>query len=613
MMQKYQLGEVIGKGTYGKAYRAERRSDGTVCIIKNIDVSDMSVEEGRRVEQEAQLLEKLRHPHIVAHLETFTHNRRNVCIVMEYCANGDLEQLIKRQRGRLLNRTTILALFSQLCLALEHVHANRIVHRDLKPANLLLSASNNLKLGDFGISTELQRSGQLAKTTIGTPIYMAPELLLEKSYDYKVDLWSTGCVLYEICRLKKAFFARSIASLVHLVLHGSPPELESLSSDFRTLVSDLLAKDPERRPDISQVLSLPYVATAAKQYYHSVCCVNQQQNSNDDDDRNYLHLGKGWWKKRDPASGYWFYVNEVSGQSQWEVPACFENETDRARRVRDTVRARVLAEREKRIRIMSQPQQCNHIIPAKEATVTNYVPNDENISTNTVDEQSEEAPIAIVKNGDNQKEPSVDNEATVEEEIFLSDKKDALDKGPASWLGDLEERMQKLQTQLQQLPRKESKQNAAIVPVKKDDGAAQPKPTKRELERVQLKRRIAAGRAAVRKNTTPEIEIVLPSGPAPQPTRPKSCSLYEYLLQKQGSETPLLKPRQEDDLSTLLSKLQQKVEKQHDLTVHIQAIRQTLGQESSNSKLEQSLRQLKTHDDDDDDDEVFFGLYWYTY
>ncbi|KAJ1461373.1 kinase-like domain-containing protein [Pelagophyceae sp. CCMP2097] len=274
-MEKYVSQSIAGKGSYGSAVIARRKADGVLCIVKVIALKDMSRKEVKLVRQETRLLAELRHPHIVSYMETFTKRAgaTTLCIVMEFCECGDLEKWIadRRKLKRVPSEQTVLYFFAQLCMALEHVHTYRVVHRDLKPSNVFLakgavSGREVLKLGDFGISRVLGASGDLAATAIGTPCYMAPEMLEERPYDYKTDVWSLGCVLFELGALKRAFEARSMPALMRLVLKSNGPDIfrvQTFSPALKTLLSEMLRKRPYDRPDIAEIVRHDLVRGAA--------------------------------------------------------------------------------------------------------------------------------------------------------------------------------------------------------------------------------------------------------------------------------------------------------------------------------------------------------------
>ena len=174
------------------------RSPSPSTSQKEVDISKMPKEERDASLQEAKLLSALHHPNIVTCLESFT-ERGKLCIVQDYCAGGDLYQRIKAQRGAPLPETTIVDWFTEILLGLKHVHDRKVLHRDLKTQNVFVTADGRCKLGDFGVSKVLAGTHQLASTAVGTPYYLSPEICENKPYDHKSDVWSLGCVLYELC------------------------------------------------------------------------------------------------------------------------------------------------------------------------------------------------------------------------------------------------------------------------------------------------------------------------------------------------------------------------------------------------------------------------------
>ena len=133
------------------------------------------------------------------------------CIIMEHCEGGDMYSKINKQRGRLFPETVILMCFVQICRAIQYIHDRRILHRDIKTQNIFITYAKQsrwiIKLGDFGISKIIDGTKELARTCIGTPYYLSPEVWENKPYNNKSDLWALGCVLYEMSTLKHAFEA----------------------------------------------------------------------------------------------------------------------------------------------------------------------------------------------------------------------------------------------------------------------------------------------------------------------------------------------------------------------------------------------------------------------
>jgi NIMA (never in mitosis gene a)-related kinase len=181
---------------------------------------------------------------------------------MDYADGGDLYTKIneRKKMGVLWSESFILDLFVQICVALKHVHDCRILHRDLKTQNIFLTSKGEVKMGDFGISRVLQHTYDCARTAIGTPYYLSPEICQDQPYNQKSDIWSLGCMLYEIVTLNHAFDATSMKGLVMKILRGNyPPIAKTYSKELTELISSLLKKNPDERPSVNQILSNPYL------------------------------------------------------------------------------------------------------------------------------------------------------------------------------------------------------------------------------------------------------------------------------------------------------------------------------------------------------------------
>lgn len=256
-MNRYEVEKVVGQGSYGRALLCRRKIDNKKCIIKQIAVTKLSKKELKLTEQEASLLSKLSHPNIVTFIENFlAPNHLN--IVMEYADGGDLSDFIKKRGNKNLAEQQVLHMFVQISLAMKHVHDRKILHRDLKAQNVFLTSSGIVKLGDFGVSRVLKNTGELASTQIGTPYYMSPEIMEGKKYNSKTDIWSLGCILYELTCLRLPFDGKSMKNLCHNIINSnpvSPPT--SYSSELRALIQETLAKNPKMRPSINTILSKP--------------------------------------------------------------------------------------------------------------------------------------------------------------------------------------------------------------------------------------------------------------------------------------------------------------------------------------------------------------------
>lgn len=181
---------------------------------------------------------------------------------MTYCDGGDLQVIIdqNKRRNRLLKESTALHYFVQILLGLQFMHEKSVLHRDIKAQNIFLLGNGRLVLGDLGISKVLNSDRAFAKTAIGTPYYMSPEIYKNNRYDYKSDIWALGCVLYELVTLRHPFDANSMAALGQKVMSGRySPISTQYSKALRDLVALMLKVNPTQRPSTTQILQMPFI------------------------------------------------------------------------------------------------------------------------------------------------------------------------------------------------------------------------------------------------------------------------------------------------------------------------------------------------------------------
>lgn len=256
----------IGEGSFGKAILVKSIEDGRQYVIKEINISRMSNKEREESRREVAVLANMKHPNIVQYRESFEENG-SLYIVMDYCEGGDLFKRINAQKGILFQEDQILDWFVQICLALKHVHDRKILHRDIKSQNIFLTKDGTVQLGDFGIARVLNSTVELARTCIGTPYYLSPEICENKPYNNKSDIWALGCVLYEMCTLKHAFEAGNMKNLVLKIISGSfPPVSLHYSYDLRSLLSQLFKRNPRDRPSVNSILEKGFIAKRIEKF-----------------------------------------------------------------------------------------------------------------------------------------------------------------------------------------------------------------------------------------------------------------------------------------------------------------------------------------------------------
>lgn len=223
-------------------------------------LENMSDKEQKEAYLEAKILEKLNHSNIIKFIEVFRSSKPSATlnIVMDYAKGGDLQKRIKEQRlkKQYFSESNILDWFTQICLAIKHIHDKKILHRDLKSQNIFLTENGVVKLGDFGIAKCLNFTMEKASTIVGTPYYLSPEIVQNQPYNFKSDIWSLGVLLYEMTCLKMPFEANSLPLLSLKIVRGQYGNIPIVySTDLKNLIKSLMNIDPSKRPSINEILS----------------------------------------------------------------------------------------------------------------------------------------------------------------------------------------------------------------------------------------------------------------------------------------------------------------------------------------------------------------------
>ncbi|CAL6073244.1 Kinase [Hexamita inflata] len=257
----------LGKGSYGQVKLVRRISDQQMYALKEINVSAMKPRDREDQLNEIRILASIYHPNVLAYYEAFLQDGK-LNIVTEYADSGDLDAEIAAhaKSKKRFSEQQIWSILLQCLNGLKSIHQQGILHRDIKGQNILkfkntFNESQPIyKLADFGVSKVLHSKFELAKTGIGTPYYISPEIWRNQQYNEKTDVFSMGCLIYELCTLKHPFEGKDMKDLSRNVLKGIfPPIQDMYSVDLRQLVYKMMSQDAARRPSIQQLLELPFL------------------------------------------------------------------------------------------------------------------------------------------------------------------------------------------------------------------------------------------------------------------------------------------------------------------------------------------------------------------
>ncbi len=239
-----------------------------IAVKKVMILQMMSVKSRDKCLKEMKLLESMSHHNIIRYYDSFINDGDELVIVLEWAQGGDLKKLIKQvaKAHRVFSERQVWKYCMEISAGLKHMHDKRVMHRDLKPANIMLTSDNIVKLGDLGLSRYMNEATLEAFSKVGTPLYMSPEVLLGNGYGFSADIWSLGCVLYELCMLRSPFKPEKGVNLYELfrkIKSGQfdpIPSTLNYSSDLKNFIQSMLRLEPDKRPTILQVHQISTMA-----------------------------------------------------------------------------------------------------------------------------------------------------------------------------------------------------------------------------------------------------------------------------------------------------------------------------------------------------------------
>ncbi|KAI7754259.1 hypothetical protein M8C21_033536 [Ambrosia artemisiifolia] len=264
---RWRKGELIGCGAFGRVYMGMNLDSGELLAVKQVSVvvntasKDKTQAHIRELEEEVKLLKNLSHPNIVRYLGT-AREESSLNIFLEFVPGGSISSLLGKFGS--FPESVIRMYTKQILLGLEYLHKNGIMHRDIKGANILVDNKGQIKLADFGASKKVVELATMtgAKSMKGTPYWMAPEVILQTGHSFSADIWSVGCTVIEMATGKPPWSQQyqEVAALFHIgTTKAHPPIPDHLSADAKDFLLKCLQKEPDLRPNASELLQHPFV------------------------------------------------------------------------------------------------------------------------------------------------------------------------------------------------------------------------------------------------------------------------------------------------------------------------------------------------------------------
>ncbi|XP_064429304.1 serine/threonine-protein kinase 4 isoform X3 [Mirounga angustirostris] len=251
--------EKLGEGSYGSVYKAIHKETGQIVAIKQVPVeSDL-----QEIIKEISIMQQCDSPHVVKYYGSYFKNT-DLWIVMEYCGAGSVSDII-RLRNKTLTEDEIATILQSTLKGLEYLHFMRKIHRDIKAGNILLNTEGHAKLADFGVAGQLTDTMAKRNTVIGTPFWMAPEVIQEIGYNCVADIWSLGITAIEMAEGKPPYADIHPMRAIFMIPTNPPPTFrkpELWSDNFMDFVKQCLVKSPEQRATATQLLQHPFVKSA---------------------------------------------------------------------------------------------------------------------------------------------------------------------------------------------------------------------------------------------------------------------------------------------------------------------------------------------------------------
>ncbi|CAD5322420.1 unnamed protein product [Arabidopsis thaliana] len=261
---KYMLGDEIGKGAYGRVYIGLDLENGDFVAIKQVSLENIGQEDLNTIMQEIDLLKNLNHKNIVKYLGSLK-TKTHLHIILEYVENGSLANIIKPNKFGPFPESLVTVYIAQVLEGLVYLHEQGVIHRDIKGANILTTKEGLVKLADFGVATKLNEADFNTHSVVGTPYWMAPEVIELSGVCAASDIWSVGCTIIELLTCVPPYYdLQPMPALYRIVQDDTPPIPDSLSPDITDFLRLCFKKDSRQRPDAKTLLSHPWIRNSRR-------------------------------------------------------------------------------------------------------------------------------------------------------------------------------------------------------------------------------------------------------------------------------------------------------------------------------------------------------------
>ena len=326
----------LGKGAFSTVYLVKRKKDNKLYALKVITMERLSKIEQQNSLNEVRILSSINNPYIIAYKEAFWNEKdKTLNIVMEYCDDGDLElkiKILKRNRNK-FDENLIWNYAIQILLGLKVLHDKKIIHRDLKSANVFLSKYNfSCKIGDLNVGKVLKKNKDINNNTkihIGTPSYSSPEIWKKEKITYKSDIWSLGCIIYEMCCLKMPFKGKNSDELKNNICNGKYEKISSrYSLELNNFINIMLEIDPNKRPDCNMLLKNKIINDKLL----NMSKISRNINNNDNDEESSIMDTieyKNLWdlEKKIPDKKKYNKMISIKNEEKLELDETIKNES----------------------------------------------------------------------------------------------------------------------------------------------------------------------------------------------------------------------------------------------------------------------------------------------